>query len=111
MGHLPQIGYKNSYHVPRYDGSRVEAERSLIPSESGTKNKTNPTKKHTLLYKAPGTPIIIGISIQITDKCLTDSRYNLQLIKCTFCIVQDDNVVIVVKFCGPVFGFYRGVSC
>lgn len=53
MGHLPQIGYKNSYHVPRDDGSRVEAGRSLIPSESRTKNKTNPTKTICCYTKPP----------------------------------------------------------
>lgn len=41
------------------------------------------------------------MSKHITDKCRTKFRYNLQIIKCTVCIVQD-KVVKVVKLSGPV---------
>lgn len=71
------------------------------------KNKTQMSnlplknKNSILYYTKPRAHILICISKQITDKCWTKFRYNLQFIKCTVCIVQD-KVVKVVKLTGPV---------
>ena len=81
---------------------------SLIPSERQKLNKSKrqtpnhplKNKKQVSLYKAL-CRILFCLSKQITDKCWTKLRYNLQFIKCTSCIVQD-KVVKVVKLSGPV---------
>lgn len=81
---------------------------SLIPSEGWIYQEQNTNlkppseeKKKKKKCTKPRVYVLVCISKQITDKCWTKFRYNLQFIKCTVCIVQD-KVVKVVWASGPV---------
>lgn len=72
-----------------------------MKAEFRTKHKSQTSLWKTKSYTKPRVYVLICISKQITDKCWTKFRYNLQFIKCTVCIVQD-KVVKVVRLSGPV---------